>query len=164
MEGGEDMSNIIHPRDKAKEMGLEIFCQYYDLVNGKIFHCPDCGGRFNIDDISPYQERCPDCGSEEFELMDENDFIVTADRIEYIMDDEDRLIGGRLVFQYCDTRVTMDTQNQTIVAECEDERFETDTYYNCECLNDALRRRWNKVHRHEYMKEGYRWEPPTSAR
>ena len=158
------MSNHVHPRNRVKEMGLDIFCRYYDMVNGKTFICPDCKGRYSIDEMNPYQERCPDCGSEDFCYMDEDDFILDADRIEYIINDDEELVGGRLIFQFCDTRVTMDTQNQTIVSECEDERYETDTYYNCESLNDALRRRWNKIHRDQYIREGYRWGPPTSGR
>ena len=139
------MSNHVHPRDRAKEMGIDIFCRYYDMVNGKTFICPDCG-------------------SEDFCCMDEDDFILDADRMEYIINDDEELVGGRLTFQFCDTRVTIDTQRQTIVSECEDERYETDTYYNCESLNDALRRRWNKVHRDQYIREGYRWGPRISVR
>lgn len=148
------MSNHVHPRDRAKEMGLHIFCQYYDMVNGKTFQCRDCKAKYSIDEMSPYQERCPNCGSDEFLCFDEDDFVVEADRLEYIIDDDEKLLGGRLIFQFCDTRVTMDTQNETIVAECEDERFETDTYYGCGDLNDAIRRRWNTVHRHSHIEEG----------
>ena len=158
------MNHHRNPKEEAKDMGLDMFCRYYALTNGRTFFCQDCHEMVSIDEMRPDQETCPFCGSEEFGCMNADDFILIFDRMEYIIDDDGLFVGGRLVKQYSGVRVTIDTQKLTILAECEDERYKTDTYYNCESLNDALRRRWNKVHRDQYIREGYRWGPPTSGR
>ena len=146
------MNNIPSPKRKAEDASRDEWIVLYKIGTGRSFRCTECMTRVDIVEMDSSQETFPYCGSKEFSVMDEDDYITDANEIVYIIDDDGTLLGGRIVNNFGGVRITVDTESEKIYAECEDELWRESTPHDCEELNDALRRRWNGRHRNERIR------------
>ena len=150
-------------KNENRERVWRIASELWEISDGNMMHCEECGCNVHRNDCGDYAEFCPECGSGDFREMEIHDYIDDELGVTFYTDCEMDYRGVRICIATGGPGIYIDNQRREVelfwwgdheVADLADSAVEQ--------IDDIYEDIWNSLVRHS--RRGYRWGPPTSTR